>query len=182
MNSSVFHSNSLPTRNVPFNFGAPYPDVLRWRPLCGVRKRWWETFSHQRWVGEATGLRAPNNARRIASSVRSEHIIRRTNTKIDAQKIVKGRASGVIKCALKKTVAGDGFQWNSENEKSGTRLFPWLPGVQWALVEVNVTQRTRLEHKCAISDRGATKIQDIRGSKCGSNVVCMKKPNSLKLG
>ena len=29
MNSSVFHSNSLPTRNVPFNFGAPYPDVLR---------------------------------------------------------------------------------------------------------------------------------------------------------
>ncbi|AZF10337.1 hypothetical protein C4J93_2139 [Pseudomonas sp. R2-37-08W] len=25
-----------------------------------------------------------------------------------------------------KTVAGDGFQWNSENEKSGSRmLFPW---------------------------------------------------------
>lgn len=49
-----------------------------------------------------------------------------------------------------KTVAGDRFQWNSENEKSGSRpLFPWLPGVQWALVEANMAQRTRLEHKYA---------------------------------
>ena len=49
-----------------------------------------------------------------------------------------------------KTVAGDRFQWNSENEKSGSRpLFPWLPGVQWALVEANMAQRTRLEHNQA---------------------------------
>ena len=56
------------------------------------------------------------------------------------------RTGGLIHHSDLKTVAGDGFQWNSENEKSGSRpLFPWLPGVQWALVEANMAQRTGLE-------------------------------------